>query len=248
MVEVAQPTSVDNADIARFDAIAARWWDAKGPFRPLHELNPTRLTYIRDTLCDHFNRDGRTKNPLDGLRILDIGCGGGLLCEPMARLGADVTGVDASSEAIRAASTHAEAVGLSITYRNDQAETLVEEGATFDVIINMEVIEHVADVELFLKTCRTLLNDDGIMAVSTLNRTARSYAMAIVGAEYILGWLPRGTHNWRQFITPDEMRTHLVAAGFQATDFAGMTLNPIGKGWQLSGDTSVNYLGTALPQ
>ena len=192
----AAPTSVDPAEVDRFAAKAEDWWDATGPYRPLHQLNPVRLAYIRDRLCDNFGRDPKSFDPLRGLRILDIGCGGGLLCEPLCRLGAEVVGADAADENIQIARQHAEAMGLKIDYVKATAEELAEWGERFDAIVNMEVVEHVADVEVFLGACAELLNPRGAMVLSTLNRTLKSYALAIVGAEYVLRWLPRRTHSW----------------------------------------------------
>ncbi len=243
----AASASIDPADVARFSALADQWWNADGPFKPLHRLNPLRLAYIRNALAGHYSFDVKARRPLAGLSILDIGCGGGLLSEPLARLGARMTGADASAENIQIAKLHAENMGLAIDYRNAAAETLVNAGEKFDVIINMEVIEHVADVDAFLAACRALLKENGLMLFSTLNRTAKSFAMAIAGAEYLLRWLPRGTHDWEKFLTPDEMTAALKKAGFGDIALRGMTFRPLNGRWDLTDDLSVNYLGAAKP-
>ncbi len=235
--------SVDPDEVAHFSAMAATWWDPKGPFKPLHKLNPTRIAYARDSLCRHFGRDPKAPDPLTGLRILDIGCGGGLLSEPMTRLGAAVTGADAAEKNIKTAQTHARDMGLAIDYRNITAEQLAADGEKFDAILNMEVIEHVADIPSFLTACHHLLKDDGCMILSTLNRTAKSWAMAIAGAEYILRWLPRGTHDWRKFLKPSELTRVLGQADFDTTALTGMVYHPLSAKWSLDRrDFSVNYL------
>ncbi|MBI1240001.1 MAG: bifunctional 2-polyprenyl-6-hydroxyphenol methylase/3-demethylubiquinol 3-O-methyltransferase UbiG [Alphaproteobacteria bacterium] len=239
--------TVDPAEIARFSARASEWWDAKGKFAPLHKFNPVRLAYIREHALAHFGRDPKARRPFEGLSLLDIGCGGGLLSEPMARLGFSVTGADASEANIKTAAIHAEEQGLSIDYRATTAEALAEEGRTFDVILNMEVIEHVADTALFLGSCRAVLKPGGMMVLATLNRTLKAYALAIVGAEYVLGWLPRGTHEWNKFITPAELRTRGEAAGFSTVDLAGVTYSPIADRWRRSLDTDVNYMALMVP-
>jgi len=237
--------TVDAQEIAKFSAMAAEWWDPHGKFRPLHKFNPTRLTFIREQVCAHFGRDGEAHKPLDGLRLLDIGCGGGLLSEPMTRLGARVTGADAGEKNIKTASVHAAEQGLDIDYRHTTAETLAEAGEQFDVILNMEVIEHVADTQAFMKACGACLRPGGLMIVATLNRTARAFALAIVGAEYVLGWLPRGTHEWNKFVTPDEMRALMTHAALQPGPITGVSFNPLSDKWSVSGDTAVNYMMTA---
>jgi len=243
----AQNSTVDAQEIEKFARISESWWDLDGPFKPLHALNPARLTYIRDQLCAHFMKDTRSLKPLKGLKILDIGCGGGLLCEPLSRMGADITGVDAAEENIAVASYHRDQMGLTIDYRHDTAENLVAQGEKFDAIINMEVIEHVADVRSFLKACHDLLNDEGVMLVSTLNRTLRSFMMAIVGAEYILRWLPQGTHDWQKFLTPEEFAEALNDAGFKNTAFEGLSFNLLERDWAIkSGETAVNYVGRTI--
>ncbi len=238
-------STIDAEEIAKFSAMAAEWWDPSGKFKPLHKFNPTRLAYIREHVCRHFSRDMQAQTPFDGLALLDIGCGGGLLSEPMARLGAQVTGADASDANIKTASLHAAQSGLDIDYRPITAEALAAEGARFDIILNMEVIEHVAAPPAFMQHCAALLNPGGIMFLATLNRTLKSFALAIVGAEYVLGWLPRGTHDWHKFITPDELDQMANAAGLAITTSTGVSYNPLLDRWQRSGDMGVNYMGMA---
>jgi 2-polyprenyl-6-hydroxyphenyl methylase/3-demethylubiquinone-9 3-methyltransferase len=235
--------TVDAAEVARFAAMAEQWWDPKGKFRPLHELNPTRVKYIRDRAISHFGLPpGDTElRPLTGLRILDIGCGGGLLCEPMARLGAQVTGIDAAAKNIEVARLHASQAGLDIDYRAQPAEALVG-SERFDIVLAMEVVEHVADVDLFLKSCAQLLRPGGMMVAATLNRTARSYALAIVGVEYVLRWLPRGTHDWKKFLRPSELARGLRSGGLTVREIVGMSYNPLNRAWSVSGDLAVNYM------
>ena len=243
----ASQTSVDPAEIAKFQAMATEWWDPNGKFKPLHMLNPCRLDYITQQIAEEFDRDLASEAPFLGLRILDIGCGGGLLCEPMARLGATVVGVDAAERNIPVATTHAEQSGLTITYRHDTAEALVDEGAEFDVVLNMEVVEHVEGPLEYLTACQRLLKSGGIMICSTINRNAKSFAMAIVGAEYIMRWLPKGTHDWSKFITPDELFTLIKNAGLDPVDRKGFVFNPISWQWRLSDrDLSVNYVTTSI--
>ena len=240
-------STVDPDEVTRFAAVADAWWDPRGAFAPLHKLNPTRLSYIRDQICRHFGRDPRSARSLDGLAVLDVGCGGGLLAEPITRMGAAVTGIDATEQNIRVAGLHAQDMELEIDYRHIAAEELAAEGAVFDVVVNMEVIEHVADVPAFLAACRALVRPGGIMLFSTLNRTAKAFAMAIVGAEYVLRWLPRGTHDWQKFLKPAELSAALDAAGFTVPDLSGLSYDPLGDRWRVTRDLSVNYLGTALP-
>lgn len=236
-------STVDAADVARFSAIAAEWWDETGKFRPLHRFNPVRLAYIREKALARFGRDGAARRPFEGLALLDIGCGGGLLSEPMARLGFAVTGADASERNIGTASAHAAEQGLAIDYRATTAEALAAAGERFDVILNMEVVEHVADVKLFMDSCAALLKPGGMMVVATLNRTMKAWALAIVGAEYVLGWLPRGTHQWERFITPDELKGHCTAAGLGSPVLSGIVYSPFKDEWTLdAADTDVNYL------
>jgi len=237
--------SVDPGEIAQFDALAARWWDPSGPLRPLHAMNPVRLDFIVNQACRRLGRQRRQRRPLDGVRVLDVGCGGGLACEPLARLGAAVTGVDAAANNIAAARAHAQTMGLDIDYRAEPAEALA--GEQFDVVLALEVVEHVADVPAFLGTLRQRCADPGLVVLSTLNRTARSFLTAIVGAEYVVRLLPRGTHDWRKFLTPDELAAKLQAAGFAERDRSGMVM-ALGSGrWHLSADVSVNYLIAADP-
>ncbi|WP_372892065.1 bifunctional 2-polyprenyl-6-hydroxyphenol methylase/3-demethylubiquinol 3-O-methyltransferase UbiG [Rhodosalinus sp.] len=239
----AAETSVDAEEVAKFEAMAAEWWDPNGKFRPLHMLNPCRLDYITGQIAAEFGRDLSAEAPFAGLRILDIGCGGGLLCEPMARLGADVVGVDAAERNIPVAETHAAQSGLEIDYRHGTAEALAVAGERFDAVLNMEVVEHVADPRAYIATCAELLKPGGLMICSTINRNAKSFAMAIVGAEYVMRWLPKGTHEWRKFITPDELRHHIEEAGLAAVDAKGFVFNPVTWSWSLSPrDLSVNYV------
>ncbi|PCJ31335.1 MAG: bifunctional 3-demethylubiquinol 3-O-methyltransferase/2-polyprenyl-6-hydroxyphenol methylase [Alphaproteobacteria bacterium] len=235
--------SVDPDEVAHFSAMAATWWDPNGPFKPLHKLNPTRIAYAKNTLCRHFGRDPKINLPLKGLRILDIGCGGGLLSEPMCRLGATIVGADASEKNIKTAEAHAAEMGLDIDYQNITAEALAEAGEAFDAILNMEVIEHVADIPSFLNACHSLLKDEGCMVLSTLNRTAKSWAMAIAGAEYIMRWLPKGTHDWHKFLKPSELARALRNSGFDTNDIKGMVYHPLSGQWSLDDKNfAVNYL------
>ncbi|MEP5762238.1 MAG: bifunctional 2-polyprenyl-6-hydroxyphenol methylase/3-demethylubiquinol 3-O-methyltransferase UbiG [Litoreibacter sp.] len=235
-------TTVDPSEIAKFEAMAAEWWDLDGKFKPLHMLNPCRLDYITQQIAAEFDRDLSTDLPFSGLRILDIGCGGGLLSEPMARLGADVVGADAAEANIPVAQVHAKQSGLEIDYRFTTAEALAKSGEQFDAVLNMEVVEHVADPLAYLTACQQLLKPGGIMICSTLNRNPKSYLMAIIGAEHIMGWLPKGTHDWSKFITPDELFELLSSAGLNPVDRTGFVFNPISWGWSLSSrDLSVNY-------
>lgn len=238
-------TTIDPEDVARFSAIAEEWWDPLGKFRPLHKFNPTRLAFMRDKLCAHFNRDPNLAKPLEGLSLLDIGCGGGLLSEPMCRMGATVTGADASEKNIKTAKVHAEQQKLTINYRSIPAETLVEQNERFNIVVNMEVMEHVADLPHFVTSCANLLEPGGVMICATLNRTFKSLGLAVIGAEYILRWLPVGTHQWSQFIKPDELSDHLNSAGLSVGEFTGVTYNPISDRWSLSRDTAVNYMTIA---
>lgn len=236
-------TSVDAAEVAKFEAMAADWWDPRGKFKPLHEMNPCRLHYITSQIAAEFERSLIDTEPFRGLRLLDIGCGGGLLSEPMARLGAEVVGADAAAGNIPVARLHAEQSGLGIDYRNATAEALAAAGERFDVVLNMEVVEHVAEPGAFLATCRELLKPGGLMICSTLNRTAKSFMMAIVGAEWVMRWLPKGTHDWQKFITPEELFDLLRRAGLEPLDRKGMVFNPVPWSWSLSDrDLTVNYV------
>lgn len=240
-------TTVDPAEIAKFEAMAAEWWDLDGKFKPLHMLNPCRLDYITRQIAAEFGRDLGAEAPFAGLRILDIGCGGGLLSEPMARLGADVVGADAAERNIPVARIHAAQAGLAIDYRHTTAEALAEAGERFDVVLNMEVVEHVSDPLAYLTACRTLLKPGGLHLCSTINRNPKSFAMAIVGAEFVMRWLPRGTHDWRKFITPDELFDLLRAAGLDPVDRKGFQFNPVLWSWRISdSDLSVNYVTASL--
>jgi 2-polyprenyl-6-hydroxyphenyl methylase/3-demethylubiquinone-9 3-methyltransferase len=247
--ETGMPTrasaSVDPAEVARFERMAARWWDADGPMRALHRLNPVRLAYIRDAACRTFARDPRAPFPLSGLTVLDVGCGGGILSEPLARLGATVTGLDPAAANIAVAKLHAERAGLSIDYRGETVEEVVGWGERFDLVLAMEVVEHVPDVEAFIASCCAAVKPAGLLAASTINRTLRAFALAIVGAEYVLGWLPRGTHEWDKFVTPDELEAAIEDAGLRVSDVSGVVYNPLRDAWTLSRDTSVNYMALA---
>jgi len=242
----AQSSTLDPDEIARFGKLAAEWWDAEGPFRPLHRINPVRLTYIRDQICRHFARDPKAPKSLSGLSVLDIGCGGGLVCEPLTRLGASVTGIDPARETIEAASAHARVSSLDIDYEAATAEDMVAKGNSYDAVLLLEVVEHVPDVPAFLKAVAPLVRPGGIMILSTLNRTLKAYALAIVGAEYILRWLPIGTHQWERFVRPEELASALSAAGLKLTDKTGMVYNPLADEWRLGPDTDVNYFATAI--
>ena len=236
-------STIDQSEIAKFEAMAAEWWDTEGKFKPLHMLNPCRLDYITSQIAAEFGRNLSGARPFEGLRVLDIGCGGGLLCEPMARLGADVVGVDAAAGNIPVAQIHAEQSGLTIDYRVGTAEDMVAEGAVFDVILNMEVVEHVPDPLAYLTACQQLLRPGGLHICSTINRNPKSFAMAIVGAEFVMRWLPKGTHEWSKFITPDELFDVLRRAGLTPEDRKGFQFNPLTWTWRLSDrDLSVNYV------
>ncbi|MGA9254520.1 MAG: bifunctional 2-polyprenyl-6-hydroxyphenol methylase/3-demethylubiquinol 3-O-methyltransferase UbiG [Roseobacter sp.] len=243
----APQTTVDPSEIAKFEAMAAEWWDENGKFKPLHMLNPCRLDYITIQIAGEFDRDLSTTAPFKGLRILDIGCGGGLLAEPMARLGAEVVGADAAERNIPVAQIHAEQSGLTIDYRHTTAEAMAEAGEQFDVVLNMEVVEHVASPIDYLIACRTLLKPGGLHICSTINRNPKSYMMAIIGAEHVMRWLPKGTHEWSKFITPDELFELMRDAGLDPVDRKGFVFNPVSWSWKLSDrDLSVNYVTASL--
>jgi 2-polyprenyl-6-hydroxyphenyl methylase/3-demethylubiquinone-9 3-methyltransferase len=242
-----QSVTVDPAEIAKFEAMAAEWWDVNGKFKPLHMLNPCRLDYINAQIAAEFERDLKQHKPYAGLRILDIGCGGGLLSEPMARLGAEVVGADAAERNIPVARVHAAQSGLEIDYRHTTAEALAADGEQFDVVLNMEVVEHVADPQSYTDACAALLKPGGLMICSTINRNPKSYAMAIIGAEHVMRWLPKGTHEWSKFITPDELFAFISQSGLEPVDRTGFVFNPFTWSWRLSDrDLSVNYVTASL--
>ena len=246
MTQSAHPTaSVDPEEVAKFSRIAAEWWDPSGKFAPLHKFNPVRLAFIRGEAAARFGRNPRDLTPFMGLTLLDIGCGGGLLSEPMARLGFAVTGADASERNIGTAKAHAAQSGLGIDYRAATAETLAAEGLSFDVVLNMEVVEHVADVGAYLNACTALVKPGGITIVATLNKTLKALALAKVGAEYVLGWLPRGTHDWNRFLAPTQLRAKLEDSGLSILKTQGVSFDPLGWDWKLSSDTDVNYMVVA---
>jgi len=244
----ARTSSIDANQVARFSAWAAEWWDPHGKFAPLHRFNPVRLEFIRDQALAHFGRDRAARRPFQGLKLLDIGCGGGLLAEPMARLGFQVTGVDASERNVGTAAAHAAEVGLAIDYRVATAEALVEAGGRFDVILNMEVIEHVADPASYLRDTARLLAPGGLMILATLNRTLKALALAKIGAEYVLRWVPAGTHDWRRFLRPEEIRSFLADERFEVAGPFGVVFDPIAGRWRRSVDADVNYLMTVAAQ
>ncbi len=239
--------TVDPSEIAKFEAMAAEWWDLDGKFKPLHMMNPVRLDYITRNIAAEFNRDLSADAPFAGLRIADIGCGGGLLCEPMARLGATVVGIDAAARNIPVAEIHAKQSGLNIDYRHTTAEAMAAAGEQFDVVINMEVVEHVADPQAYLTACQQLLKSGGLHLCSTINRNPKSFAMAIVGAEWVMRWLPKGTHEWNKFITPDELFKLLEKAGLEPVDRKGYVFDFVKFTWSISDkDLSVNYVTAAI--
>jgi 2-polyprenyl-6-hydroxyphenyl methylase/3-demethylubiquinone-9 3-methyltransferase len=240
-----QQTTVDEDEVARFSRLASQWWDARGPMAALHKLNPVRLSYIRDRVAAHYARDAKRLDSLTGLRILDIGCGGGILSEPLARLGAAMVGVDPSEANIAVAANHAAQAGLAIDYRAATAEALAEADEKFDAVLAMEVVEHVADVGLFVELAAALVKPGGLFFAATLNRTMKSFALAIVGAEYILRWLPRGTHQWEKFVTPNELEIAVAQAGLHVADQTGVIYNLFADRWQLASDMDVNYMVVA---
>ena len=238
-------TTIDDDEVARFSRMSGQWWDARGPMAALHKFNPVRLAYVRDRVAAHFGRDAKRLDSLAGLRLLDIGCGGGILSEPLARLGAAVVGADPSDSNIAVARHHAAQAGLKIDYRNTGAEALAAAGESFDAVLAMEVVEHVADVELFVEVAAKLVKPDGLLFLATLNRTVKSFALAIVGAEYILRWLPRGTHQWDKFVTPNELEIAVERSGMHITGETGVIYNLVADRWQLSADMDVNYMVVA---
>ena len=235
-------TTIDQSEVDRFSAMAEEWWDPTGKFKPLHKFNPVRLTYIRQKVCERFNRDPKSPDALAGLRVLDIGCGGGLLSEPMARMGADVVGADASEMNIEIAKIHAAQSGVQVDYRATTAEALAEAGETFDIVLNMEVVEHVADVNLFMTACANMVRPGGLMFVATINRTAKARALAIFMAENVLRWLPKGTHQYEKLVKPEEVENPVSKAGMAVLDRTGVFYNPLFDRWALSRDMDVNYM------
>jgi len=242
MRTAAESPTVDPAEVARFAALAADWWDPRGSMRMLHRLNPVRLNFIKVAACRQFGRDPKRLDSLEGLRILDIGCGAGILSEPLARLGADVVGADPAVPNIEAARLHAAGAALAVDYRATTAEALADAGERFDLVLAMEVVEHVADVALFVERCAEMVKPGGLMIGATINRTLKSFALAIVGAEYVLGWLPRGTHRWDKFVTPDELEAALARRGLRVIEATGVVYDLLGDRWQLASDMDVNYM------
>ncbi|ACA19074.1 ubiquinone biosynthesis O-methyltransferase [Methylobacterium sp. 4-46] len=237
--------SIDAREVARFERIAATWWDEAGPMRVLHRFNPVRLAYIRDAACRHHGRDPLGPEPLAGLTLVDIGCGGGVLSEPLARLGARVTGLDPAPTNIRVAKAHAEEAGVPVDYRPQTIESVVAAGERFDLVVAMEVVEHVADMASFVRTACAAVRPGGLFFAATINRTMRSFALAIVGAEYVLGWLPRGTHDWEKFVTPEELARAVESGGLVVADTTGVVYHPLSGRWSAARDTAVNYMITA---
>jgi 2-polyprenyl-6-hydroxyphenyl methylase / 3-demethylubiquinone-9 3-methyltransferase len=238
-------STVDEAEVTRFSALAAQWWDPRGKMAVLHKFNPVRLGFIKEAACRHFGRDDKRLDALAGLRVLDIGCGGGILSEPLTRLGAAVVGADPSQANIAAAQLHAADAGVSVDYRATTAEALADEGERFDLVLAMEVVEHVADLDLFIRRCTEMVRPGGLMITATLNRTLKSFALAIVGAEYVLRWLPRGTHQWEKFVTPDELESALERHGLAVVDETGVIYDLFADRWRLSTDMDVNYMAVA---
>lgn len=238
----AERSTIDPNEVERFSRLAAAWWDPNGKFRPLHKFNPVRLAYIRDQVAARLGRDPLAARPLEGVRILDIGCGGGLLCEPMARLGATVVGVDPAERNIEVARLHAAESGLEIDYRATTAEALADAGEAFDVVLNMEVVEHVSDIDLFISRTGAMVKPGGLMFVATINRTLKALGLAIIGAEYVLRWLPRGTHRYDRLVRPQELEAALAKAGLSVIDRTGVTYNPLADRWSRSKDMDVNYM------
>ena len=238
-------TTVDKKEIEKFSALSKDWWNPNGKFKPLHLFNPTRISFIKNKLISRFNLDSVSETPLQNLKVLDIGCGGGLLCEPLKRLGADITGIDASLNNIEAAKLHAKGVGLDIKYLNVSPENLKSKDK-FDVILNMEIVEHVSNVDLFMESCSNLIVKNGIMFVATINQNLKSYIFAILGAEYILRWLPIGTHDWNKFLTPVELEKIVSKKKFLFDGIVGVKFNLLLKKWSITKDTSVNYISTFL--
>ena len=238
-------TTVDKKEIDKFSKLAKDWWNPYGKFKPLHLLNPTRIKFIKEKLISHYKHDPKNERPLEKLKILDIGCGGGLLCEPLNRLGADITGIDASSNNIEVAKLHAKEMNLNINYIKSSPEKLNLKNE-FDVILNMEIVEHVSDINLFIKNCNKLIKKNGIMFVSTINKNLKSYIFAILGAEYIMRWLPIGTHDWNKFLSPEELENIAIKNNFSSSEMVGVKYNLLSQAWNISKDTSVNYISTFL--
>ncbi len=238
-------TTADAGEVDRFERLADDWWNPAGQMALLHRLNPLRVGYIRDYLAHKLGRDAETALPLEGVRLLDVGCGGGVLSEPLARLGASVTGIDESADLIAVARSHAESQNLDIDYRRESLETLNPSNALFDAVISMEVLEHVLNPTAFITECANLVTPDGKLFMATINRTSKSYALAILGAEYVLRWVPVGTHQWQKFVKPSELARTLRTARFKINDLSGIALNPLSREWHLTNDASVNYMITA---
>jgi 2-polyprenyl-6-hydroxyphenyl methylase / 3-demethylubiquinone-9 3-methyltransferase len=241
----ASDATLDSGEVERFSRLAAEWWDPHGKFRPLHQIGPPRLSFIRDRACEHFKLDDSALRPLKGLKVLDIGCGGGLVSEPLCRLGAAVTAIDPSERNIAIARGHADGQGLAIDYRSARVEDLVAQQATFDIVACLEVVEHVPDPKAFVKACADVVALGGLAVFSTLNKTLKAWALAIVGAEYVLGWLPRGTHQWERFISPEDLGGYAKEAGLAYPHFEGIVYDPFKDVWSRAADTSVNYLMSA---
>ena len=242
---VSPGSTVDPAEIEKFRRMAEEWWDPRGKYRPLHRLNPVRLHFLKDRLCRHFGRTPDGDRPLAGLRLLDIGCGGGLVAEPLTRLGAEVVGIDATARNIEVARLHAAESGLAIDYRHGAAEDLADGSEAFDAVLALEIVEHVASLDAFLAASACLTKPCGLVVVATLNRTLKAFALAIVGAEYVLGWLPKGTHDWRKFVRPSELEAGFRAAGLVLAETSGVSYNPLLDRWSLGGDLDVNYIAVA---
>lgn len=237
--------TVDPAEIEKFRRMAEEWWDPRGKFRPLHRFNPVRLQFLKDRLCRHFGRDPKADRPLSGLRLLDIGSGGGLVAEPLTRLGADVVGIDATARNVEVARLHAAEGGLAIDYRHAAAEELAEAGESFDAVLALEIVEHVASLEAFVAAAARMTKPGGLLVVATLNRTLKAFGLAIVGAEYVLGWLPKGTHDWRKFVRPSELEAAMRASALTLAETVGVSYNPLLDRWSLGPDLDVNYLAVA---
>ena len=238
-------STVDPVEIEKFRRMAEEWWDPRGKFRPLHRFNPVRLGFLKERLCRHFGRDPKADRPLAGLRLLDIGCGGGLVAEPLTRLSAEVVGIDATARNVEVARVHAAEGGLTIDYRHAAAEDLAEAGESFDAVLALEIVEHVASLDAFVAASARMVRPGGLMVVATLNRTLKAFALAISGAEYVLGWLPRGTHDWKRFVRPSELEAAMRASGLALAETAGVAFNPILDRWSLGSDLDVNYLAVA---